>query len=123
MRRTGLTFALLILPVLLVTACGSGGSGAADPSSPASVAAGGWTSYSLYTHCGIEEANVGGRWYRAEKPLSDGNGNPPAGWGNPYQAGRIRVAGSDRVEFRDDAGHDVIFILGPGASTPAKICS
>jgi len=34
--------------------------------------------YNLYTHCGIG-------YYETTPPLNDGSGNPPPGWGNPYQ--------------------------------------
>jgi hypothetical protein len=47
--------------------------------------------YALYTHCGINEANIAGRWYAADTRLSDGNDNPPPGWGNPYQPGIITI--------------------------------
>jgi hypothetical protein len=30
-----------------------------------------------------------GVFWRATRPLSDGNGNPPPGWGNPFQEGRL----------------------------------
>lgn len=87
-----------------------------------SSSAGAWVPYSLYTHCGIDEAKVAGRWYRASPPLSDGQGNPPPGWNNPMQDGQVRVVSPTEVEFRDDRGHHVRFTLQPG-TTPAKICS
>jgi hypothetical protein len=38
---------------------------------------------------------VDGRWYeRVGGNLDDGHGNPPAGWGNPYQAGTLTKPGS-----------------------------
>ena len=46
-------------------------------------------SYDLFTHCGIQYARVGNRYYQAIPPLSDGSGNPPPGWGNPYQPGTL----------------------------------
>ena len=44
--------------------------------------------YQLYTHCGVRAAAFDeGRWWRANPPLDDGWGNPPAGWGNPFTRG------------------------------------
>jgi hypothetical protein len=79
--------------------------------------------YALYTHCGITEANIAGRWYAADKPLSDGNGNPPPGWGNPYQPGTITIRSATQADFTDRAGHRVTFTLRPGATGPRQICS
>jgi hypothetical protein len=127
-RRTGRILTRLMLPLLLIAGCGGPIPGSPDargtqPSPLGSSPGVEWTSYSLYTHCGIDETNAGGRWYHAETPLSDGNGNPPAGWENPYQAGRLRVLAGGRVEFRDNAGHDVVFVLEPATGTPTKVCS
>ena len=46
--------------------------------------------YVLYTHSGIEWARIDGVWWHAV-PIDDGNGNPPSGWGNPYNAGELVV--------------------------------
>ncbi|MDQ0028774.1 hypothetical protein [Arthrobacter bambusae] len=76
----------------------------------------------LYTHCGIEELRVDDTFFIAETPLNDGQGNPPPGWGNPYQAGTVTVSGPLAV-FRDDSGHVVTFRARPGATGLPKICS
>ena len=76
--------------------------------------------YSLYTHCGIDWARINGRWYQASPPLSDGSGNPPAGWGNPDQQGTIQVISSTEAELTDSAGHHVRFVLRPGARAPHR---
>jgi hypothetical protein len=82
--------------------------------------------YNLYTHCGIDYAQVGNRYYEATPPLSDGSGNPPPGWGNPYQPGTMTVISPTRAVFTDKAGHRVVFTLvpsgGPGRTT-APVCS
>jgi len=82
--------------------------------------------YDLYTHCGIDYAQVGNRYYVATPPLSDGSGNPPPGWGNPYQPGTMTVISPTQVVFTDTAGHRVVFTLvpsgGPGRTT-APVCS
>ena len=54
--------------------------------------------YSLVTHCGIEWARIGGAWWRTA-PLSDDNANPPAGWGNPSQGGRLRIESETTAVF------------------------
>jgi hypothetical protein len=82
--------------------------------------------YDLYTHCGIDYAQVGNRYYEATPPLSDGSGNPPPGWGNPYQPGIMTVISPTQAVFTDKAGHRVVFTLvpsgGPGRTT-APVCS
>jgi hypothetical protein len=82
--------------------------------------------YDLYTHCGIDYAQVGNRYYEATPPLSDGSGNPPPGWGNPYQPGTMTVISPTQAVFTDKAGHRVVFTLvpsgGPGRTT-APVCS
>jgi len=77
----------------------------------------------LYTHCGIGFARIGGHWYQASPPLSDGSGNPPDGWGNPYQQGTIQVISRTEATFRDGAGHQVRFVLRPGITTSPQICA
>jgi hypothetical protein len=79
--------------------------------------------YSLYTHCGISEARIGGTCYVADSPLNDGNGNPPAGWGNPYQAGTMTSPSPSVAIFRDDLGHVVQFHARPGAVRFLQVCS
>jgi hypothetical protein len=81
--------------------------------------------YNLYTHCGIDYAQVGNRYYEATPPLSDGSGNPPPGWGNPYQPGILTVISPTQAVFTDKAGHRVVFTLvpsGPGRTT-APVCA
>jgi hypothetical protein len=79
--------------------------------------------YALYTHCGIGEANIDGRWYEASPPLSDGSGNPPKGWDNPYQQGLITFTSETEVVFTDTADHRVVFALRANASGPRQVCS
>lgn len=79
--------------------------------------------FTLYTHCGISEARISGRYYQAVHPLSDGSGNPPAGWGNPYQAGAMTLVSGTEAIFTDKAGHRVLFALRPGARAFLHVCS
>jgi len=75
---------------------------------------------------GIDYARVGNRYYEATPPLSDGSGNPPPGWGNPYQPGTMTVISPTQAVFTDKAGHRVVFTLvpsgGPGRTT-APVCA
>jgi hypothetical protein len=105
--------------------------GCASAASPAAAPAARTTTtpkpvpYNLYTHCGIDYAQVGNRYYEATPPLSDGSGNPPPGWGNPYQPGTMTVISATQAVFTDKAGHRVVFTLvppGPGRTT-APVCS
>jgi hypothetical protein len=104
--------------VALVVALGFG-SGSSATKLPAGKSA----PYSLYTHCGVSEARVGSQYFVAVHPLSDGAGNPPAGWGNPYQAGTMTLVSATEAEFTDTAGHRVIFRARPGAKTFLRVCS
>ena len=56
--------------------------------------------YELYTHCGVRNAYFAGRWWLAAPPLDDGSGNPPRGWDNPTQVGKMRLTTRRRAEFR-----------------------
>jgi hypothetical protein len=70
--------------------------------------------YQLYTHCGVHWARIDGRFWETF-PLNDGNANPPDGWGNPYQAGKIVLESTDSARF-EGAGHELQFV--PSAGEP-----
>jgi hypothetical protein len=117
----------------VLVACGSASGPAAAPAAssagpkPAASSAGPKpVPYNLYTHCGIDYARVGNRYYEATPPLSDGSGNPPPGWGNPYQPGTLTVISPTKAVFTDTAGHRVVFTLvpsgGPGRTT-VPVCA
>ena len=111
-----------------LAACGSGPAGppaspAAQPSAAASPVVGSPQPYHLYTHCGIDEARIGSGYFEAVHPLSDGQGNPPPGWGNPYQQGTMTLLSPATAVFRDHAGHQVQFRLRPGATAFRHLCS
>ncbi len=118
--RRRIAGATATVAVAMLTACG----GSAAPA-PAGTSGGVRTSqgYDLYTHCGIDEARIGGHYYQAVHPLGVVQGNPPAGWGNPYQHGTMTLISDTEAVFTDAAGHRVVFRLRPGATTFLRICS
>jgi hypothetical protein len=77
--------------------------------------------YRLYTHCGIEWARIAGRFWRAEPPLSDGSGNPPAGWGNPFQDGTLVFITPAIARFDSRAGS--VMFERTSRRQPPLICS
>lgn len=80
--------------------------------------------YRLYTHCGVLGAYFDGRWWRARPPLSDGSGNPPEGWGNPFEDGTLTLLEGDVAEFEAQLGQTVRFVrLGPEAEAPYFGCA
>jgi hypothetical protein len=96
--------AIAIAAAVLVAACLTGCSAPSSPvnttgasASPSVVAT--YEGFELLTHCGITHAVVNGTYYTADPVLSDGNGNPPAGWGNPGQRGVMTVHSDGRAEF------------------------
>ena len=116
--------AMLAIAAGVVSACGSPAPPpTARPAGTAAAAAGSPQPYELYTHCGIDEARLGNRYFEAVHPLSDGNGNPPPGWGNPYQQGTMTLVSATEAVFRDAAGHRVLFRLRPGATGFRHVCS
>lgn len=121
---------MLVLIATVVTgalaACGT--SPASQQASPAragatTAVATGARPYQLFTHCGIDEALIGNRYFEAVHPLSDGQGNPPAGWGNPYQDGTMTLVSSTEAVFQDAKGHRVLFRLRRGARAFKHVCS
>jgi hypothetical protein len=96
------------------------------PARPSAAATPKSVPYDLFTHCGIIYARVGNQYYEATPPLSDGSGNPPPGWGNPYQPGTLTLVSPTKAVFTDRAGHRVVFTLvtsgGHGRST-ASVCA
>ncbi len=108
--------AVAALGLLLAGGCTTAEQSGRTPAGPA-------VPFTLLTHCGIDEVQFEGRYYEAVTPLDDGNGNPPSGWGNPTQAGTMRALSPTEVEFRDAAGHVVVFRLRAEATGPKRMCS
>jgi hypothetical protein len=74
--------------------------------------------FDLYTHCGIDEAQIGDVFFEAEKPIQD----PATGFDNPYQKGTMTLLSPSRAVFKDDKGHVVYFHARPGAVEFKRIC-
>lgn len=78
--------------------------------------------FDLMTHCGINELRSNGRYFqRVGGVLDDGSGNPPSGWGNPFQHGTLSVSG-DVAVFRDKVGHIETFKVRLGAIGFLNMC-
>jgi hypothetical protein len=72
----------------------------------------------LLTHCGVFGTDVDGTWFAVEPPLVEGAGNPPAGWGNPYQPGTLTLTSADEAVFTDDVGHELVLRAAPDSARP-----
>src|ERR687897_84680 len=77
----------------------------------------------LFTHCGIVGTRFAGRNWVAEPVLDDGNGNPPTGWGNPFQPGVMTLTSQDHAEFKSRNGElEATFRPRTPADPPAQPC-
>ncbi|MBI4310823.1 MAG: hypothetical protein HY681_03485 [Chloroflexi bacterium] len=65
--------------------------------------------YTLYTHCGILWAYFDERWWEASPHLGDGSGNPPSGWGNPFDRGTMEMVGEGGARFISGMGQTAEF--------------
>jgi hypothetical protein len=97
--------------------CGSQTSSSIRMTTPADAA----RRYQLYTHCGIEWAKIDGTFWRAKHPLSDGSGNPPAGWGNPFQDGTLVFISPTTARFDSPVGS--VTFERTSRRQPPLICS
>ena len=64
---------------------------------------------------------INGTAYYADPPLSDGNANPPAGWGNPYDHGQITLTTATTADFIDGNGNKAHFTSAPRGPTPTLL--
>lgn len=108
--------------LMLLTGCAARVDPPAAPAPETVVSASSSSPYQLFTHCGIHEIFLHGTYFATDHVLDDGYGNPPEGWGNPYQAGTITITGAEAV-FHDDSGHEVTFHARPGATGFLGVCS
>src|SRR5262245_58711639 len=79
------------------------------------------TPFSVYTHCGVENVRINGEWWHAKPPIyNEERSGPPAGWGDPYQAGTLTIESSERAIF-EALGQRVVFVPAPD-NEPARVC-
>jgi hypothetical protein len=111
--------AALVIPlgfVGLLTGCSTSDSPSGRATTPQA-------EFRLTTHCGVDDLQLDGEWYeRVGGKLDDGTGNPPPGWTDPFQVGRIDRVG-DQVVFTDSAGHRETFQPRPAATGPKQGCA
>ncbi|HEV2217891.1 MAG TPA: hypothetical protein VGV88_09980 [Candidatus Dormibacteraeota bacterium] len=118
--RAGITAAFV---GLALCGCGTSGNIAPGSAAPLSLRVGETAGYTLYTHCGVLYVTINATTYYADPPLSDGSGNPPAGWGNPYDEGQITLTTATTANFTDAAGHKAHFTSTPPGPTPTvQLC-
>ena len=81
--------------------------------------------YSLYTHCGVRWAYFDGRYWEANPPLDDDNGNPPPNWGNPYDNGTMALVSEDLARYTIGVGQTAEFKPLPVEvqDFPGRICA
>jgi hypothetical protein len=69
--------------------------------------------FTLYTHCGLgwSAVDYDGAFWEATGPgpLDDGAGNPPAGFGNPFDEGTIVRLDADHAMYRSSGGVVLMF--------------
>lgn len=123
-RRLGtaaLLAACLGVPGLGLSGCdANGGSGGRPTATASMIDPAAAQPHQLFTHCGVIWTQFLGKSWFASPPLSDGSGNPPAGFGNPVDHGTIQVVGPHQLRYVSSGGRTVTFVdtLPPGASPP-----
>lgn len=107
----------------VAVALGPSGCSEDPPSKPVNAAleAGRPQAHELYTHCGIYKTEFEGKTWYAAPPLVV-NGNPPAGWDNPYAAGTFRVLSEKEAVFVSQTGRAAHFSSVPGPDTGPEQC-
>jgi len=60
-------------------------------------------------HRAAQWARIDGDWWETE-PLNDGNANPPAGWGNPFDDGSLTIVDVDTAAYRSSSDEEVTFV-------------
>jgi hypothetical protein len=115
---------LALATVMTSLGCTSSPANSDAPGASVSINVGSSAPYRLYTHCGVLSASINGQTYYAEPPLTDGSGNPPSGWANPYDDGDMTLRTATTADFRDPAGNTAHFTSTPRGPTPSILtCS
>jgi hypothetical protein len=81
------------------------GSAGGAPNSPGAIAGVGYP-ISIYTHCGLDRSRIDfdSSFWNPVGETSDGQGNPPDGYDNPYDSGTIRLLPDGTSEFTSSQG-------------------
>ena len=108
----------MLASALALAGCDLPGTPPPAQAGPLSLKVGESTTYALYTHCGVLAVTINGTPYYADPPLSDANGNPPAGWGNPQDIGVITLTTATTADFSDSSGHKAHFTSTPAGPPP-----
>lgn len=74
--------------------------------------------YRLYTHCGVISITLNHKTFYADPALTDGSGNPPKGWGNPYDDGEVTLTSATTADFLDSDGHRAHFSSAGASGAP-----
>ena len=123
--KSGLLVLCVTVYAIPLAGCASSGTVGATANafgSSVSISVGSSAPYDLYTHCGVLSATINGQIFYAAPVLSGGSGNPPPGWGNPYDGGEMTLRSLTTAEFHDPSGHSAQFARSPqGKGIP--VCS
>ena len=106
----------LLVTALMLTGCGSkAATQETSDEGPRS------TPFSVYTHCGVENVLINGRWWHAKPPLyNPDRTGPPAGWGDPHQEGTLTMESADRAVF--EALDQRVMFLPARDDAPVRVC-
>ena len=74
--------------------------------------------YVLYVHCGVEWTRIDGSWWITRPPRSDGSGNPPEGWGNPYDEGLLYLSDENTADYQRLFGDSLRFTRADPTAEP-----
>jgi hypothetical protein len=66
--------------------------------------------FTLYTHCGLDHSvDFDESLWKSIGPADDGQGNPPAGFNNPFDEGTMTLEAGDVAVFRGAHGGEARF--------------
>jgi hypothetical protein len=77
--------------------------------------------YRLETHCGLRPIELDGGVWTFQDVISDSSGNPPSGFGNPWDDGTLTLLDHDHALFR--SSHGVERKLTRGGVMPSELCA
>jgi hypothetical protein len=115
--------AVMMLAMSLVVAGCGGSANAEETYAETAPPIGKRVDFTFYTHCGVENARIGGVWWVATKPLygKQGVGDSPKGWDNPFQEGRLTVLSPTTAVF--EARGARVDLVPAATGRPLRICA